>query len=150
MILNDDYFTKISEIYILELTVIEATLIALRHLESHRIRALVEEMQIKHLALRDDIAAFLRKRQRSLPEPADLPLIFLRSEIIFASLFDERMIFSIIGEHESKLHAAYDHLKNCRKASLMIRKIIINGWINTRENIDCMQAIYPGKLLVNF
>ncbi len=150
MILNDNYFAKISELYVLELTVIEALAVTLRHLDTPRLRTTIMDIQTKHLALRDEIAAFLTKRQILPSEPTELSFIVIRSEVIFALLFDEHMIFSIIGEHESRLHAAYDHLKNCREASLIIRKIIIDGWINTRENLEIIQTIIPKKLLVNF
>ncbi|KTD49761.1 hypothetical protein Lrub_0389 [Legionella rubrilucens] len=150
MTLNDDYFSKLSEIYTLEVTVIEVLFIALRHIESDTIRSFIAEMKAKHLGFRDEIAAFLKTRQLPRVEPAELSLIFIQSEVIFASLFNDPMIFSIIADHEARLHTAYDHLKNCRKAPLVIRKIIINGWINTRENMEYIQAFSPKKLLVNF
>ncbi|QRN04729.1 hypothetical protein GH742_13140 [Legionella sp. MW5194] len=150
MILNDGYFYKLSELYTLEVTVIEVLFIALRHIQSDTLRSAIADMKAKHLVLRDDIAAFLKKRQLPRVEPAELSLLSIHSEVIFASLFDDPMILLIIADHEAQLHRAYDHLKNCRKASLFIRKIIIDGWINTRENGEYIQAFLPKKFLVNF
>ncbi|MFC7781285.1 hypothetical protein [Legionella taurinensis] len=146
MILNDDYFSKLSELYTLEVTVIEVLFIALRHIESDTLRSSIADMRAKHLGLRDEIAAFLTARDLPRMEPAELSLLLIHSEVIFASLFDAPLIFSIIADHEARLHTAYDHLKNCRKSSSFIRKIIIDGWINTRENREYIEAFLPKKI----